>query len=186
MTASRPMALAVFLLPAALACAAPGETVRLLQGPDATQDASAYSAPEAQSTMYSGLMVSRANVHYRAFLRFDLSDLPRDEPIADAAVMLFHDHQYHFSPLLVRAYALIAEWDQQEVTWLRRTATDFWTNGGGDHDAEPVAETVELLLAATTHLIRTQAHGEDAGRLARLRAALPRLFARGLGIPETP
>jgi len=54
----------------------------------------------------------------------------------------------------------------------------------GSLDAEPVEETVELVLAAITHLTRTQAHGEDPDRLARLRVAVERLAKRGLGIPQ--
>ena len=52
----------------------------------------------------------------------------------------------------------------------------------GSLDAEPVEETVELVLAAITHLTRTQAHGEGPEELARLRTAVERLARRGLGI----
>jgi AcrR family transcriptional regulator len=54
----------------------------------------------------------------------------------------------------------------------------------GSLDAEPVAETVELLLAAITHFTRTRAHGGRRDHLDRLRTAIQRLVARGVGIPE--
>lgn len=54
----------------------------------------------------------------------------------------------------------------------------------GSLDAEPVEETVELVLAAITHLTRTQAHGEGPEKLASLRTAVERLARRGLGISE--
>jgi AcrR family transcriptional regulator len=55
-------------------------------------------------------------------------------------------------------------------------------NADGSLDATPPAETVELVLAAIIHFTRTQAHGGDADRMSRLRAALTRLVQRGLGM----
>ena len=55
----------------------------------------------------------------------------------------------------------------------------------GSLDAEPVPETVELILTAIAHLTRTQAHGGGPERVTRLRHALEQLAARGLGIQET-
>ncbi len=52
----------------------------------------------------------------------------------------------------------------------------------GSLDAEPVPETVELLLTAIAHFTRTQAHGGQPDRMTRLRQALEQLAARGLGI----
>jgi len=56
----------------------------------------------------------------------------------------------------------------------------------GSLDAEPVPETVELLLAAITHFTRTRAHGGQRAHLQRLRTAIQRLVERGVGIPENP
>jgi AcrR family transcriptional regulator len=56
----------------------------------------------------------------------------------------------------------------------------------GSLDAEPVAETVELLLAAITHFTRTRAYGGQPDHLQRLRIAVQRLVARGVGIPDKP
>jgi len=55
-------------------------------------------------------------------------------------------------------------------------------NADGSLAVEPAAETVELVLAAVTHLTRTQAHGESGERMARLRTAVTQLASRTLGI----
>ncbi len=58
-------------------------------------------------------------------------------------------------------------------------------NGDGSLSVEPANETVELLLATVFHLTRAHAHGDDPERVARLRTAAERLFARGLVLPQT-
>lgn len=52
----------------------------------------------------------------------------------------------------------------------------------GSLSAEPVPETVELILTAIAHITRTQAHGGQPDRMTRLRAALEQLAARTLSI----
>ena len=82
------------------------------------QDASIYSAPEAQSKNYDGITVSRANVVYRAMIKF----LPEDvSKIKDAAIMLFVETEYHNSGLKLEVYKLLADWREREVSWLNRT-----------------------------------------------------------------
>ena len=58
-------------------------------------------------------------------------------------------------------------------------------NGDGSLSVHPAEETVELLLATLFHLVRAHAHGDDPTRVARLRTAAERLFARGLALSET-
>jgi len=111
----------------------------ILQGCDVCRDASIYSAPEAQSKNFDGLTLFRANVTYRALIRFTLDEMPNDKAVKDAAIMLFVKKEYHDSPLTADAYAVNAEWREDEVTWLNRTSKDRWRKPGGDFAAEPVA-----------------------------------------------
>jgi len=55
----------------------------------------------------------------------------------------------------------------------------------GSLDAQPVHETVELILASIAYITRTLAHGGPPERVSRLREAAQQLAARGLGITPT-
>ena len=92
----------------------------IIQGFEVCKDASIYSAPEARDKHYDVLTVSRANVSYRALIKFDITKTQKTHMARDAALMLFLHTEYHPDPLKIVAYRLTADWSANQVTWNHR------------------------------------------------------------------
>ena len=81
------------------------------------------------------------NKEKQVVLRFDLTTAPGT--IDSATLRLYVTDNRLDNTANVQAYALTEAWDEADVTWNYRTASDSWTDGGGTYITPPVS-TVAL------------------------------------------
>ncbi len=113
----------------------------VIQGKNKSSIASAYSAKPARDKLYSGkFIVSRANVCYRAFLRFDMKDLPLSN-VRDAAIMLYSTKQYYKRPCRINLHQITSKWHEKYLTYNNCGKNTKWKKPGGDYKEIPVAYT---------------------------------------------
>ena len=117
-----------------------GGDFKVYQGWQVCRNASMYSAPEAQSKSFDGIIISRANVSYRALIKFSIDDIADVNIVKDCAIMLFLETEYENSHLTLEAHMITTDWRENEASWLNRNNSEKWAKPGGDFALDAVAK----------------------------------------------
>jgi len=63
--------------------------------------------------------------------KFDVTSIPSNSTVSSATLDLYvSTRELNGTANLMQLYALTQAWDEQGVTWQRRTASQTWTGGG--------------------------------------------------------
>ena len=120
-------------------------------------------------SLYVGRMSSGGvGVAYRTLLYFDLSGLPSGCMISKATLCLEVERDLFTKNVKLLFMAITSPWDEDEVTWYRRTKTERWSSSGGDFERTPYAEIEvgpglkrnDVISVDITELVRKWYRGE--------------------------
>jgi len=84
-------------------------------------------------------------------LRFDLSDLPANATVLDAALTVHVNDRTNVNGLYVGAYRLLSPWSVMETTWLSATQTTQWAEPGALGAADHLADAEDALAIDTVN-----------------------------------
>ncbi|RLE74936.1 MAG: hypothetical protein DRJ44_06690 [Thermoprotei archaeon] len=109
-----------------------------------------YIVPDDNNHNYDEIFVGReGGVPYRSLLYFNISGcIPSGAVINEAKLYLYIETISFKEDIELRVMALTAYWEEDEVTWYRRTKTESWSRRGGDFTTEAYA-TYTLKESAT-------------------------------------
>ena len=120
-------------------------------------------------SLYVGRMGSGGTgVAYRSLLYFNISSIPGPSMITKARLCLVVERDLFNNDTRLLFMAVTAHWDEDEVTWFKRTASEPWSQAGGDFERTPHAEIIvptglkrdDVICADVTELVRKWRNGE--------------------------
>lgn len=84
-------------------------------------------------------------------LRFDLSRLPANATVLDAALTLHVNDRSNINGIYVGAYRMLRPWSVTETTWLSATQTALWAEPGALGAADHLADAADALAIDTVN-----------------------------------
>lgn len=148
---NRLLALLICFL-AAIPLVGPNRALALVVTFDA--DADAWIDQGAQTVNHGAdqtiQVKARATSKRRTLVRFDLSDLPACATVSEARLRLHADSNSLSTSVSHRVHLMIADWDEDGVTWLTRNGTNPWLGGGGASAGDDFAPDGTAIAATGT------------------------------------
>ena len=137
-----------------------------VSGQPAAVDSWVNSSGLAQTTNYGtaatfkvGVEVGRATDNYRAFLKFDLSAVPRNAHVTKV-VLTFQaaSSQTDSDDKSMTVYRVDANWVENEITWVLSASGLLWNTAGGDTYSDRGTFTATMADGASFALTSTRSN----------------------------